>query len=218
MLKEIRIGIIGVGRIGKLHGNNLAFSVANAKVEAVADLYMNDEMRNWATSLGVKKVYNDPAEICNDPEIDAVFICSSSEAHVDLIIQAARAKKHIFCEKPLHTDIEKIKEALDVVEKEGVKLQVGFVRRFDHNHKKVRDVVASKKLGEPHIIKVTSRDPEQQSMEYISTSGGIFLDMTIHDFDMVRYLSGSEVTEVTSVGTVKIDIKLLNLMILIPLL
>lgn len=205
MAKVVKIGLIGMGRIGKLHGNNLAFSVPDAKLEAVADLYMNSEMRSWAQGLGVKKVYDDPAGIFNDPEIDAVFICSSSEAHADLIIQAAAARKHIFCEKPLHTDITRIQEALAAVEKGGVKLQVGFVRRFDHNHKKVRDIVASGRLGVPHIIKVTSRDPEQQPMEYIGTSGGIFLDMTIHDFDMVRYLSGSEVTEVTAIGTVKID-------------
>lgn len=205
MSNKIKIGIIGIGRIGKLHGNNLSCSVSNAKVEAVADIYMNDEMQGWAEDLGIKKIYDDPEKIFKDPEIDAVFICSSSEAHADLIIGAAKAKKHIFCEKPLHTDIKKIKEAIAVVEKEKVKLQIGFVRRFDHNHKKVRDIIASGKLGEPHIIKVISRDPEQQSMEYIKTSGGIFLDMTIHDFDMVRYLSGSEVTEVTAIGTVKID-------------
>ncbi|CUH95109.1 putative oxidoreductase YrbE [Propionispora sp. 2/2-37] len=205
MSEIVKIGIIGTGRIGKLHGNNLAFAVPNAKLEAVADLYMNEEMRAWAQGLGVKKVYNNPAQIFNDPEIDAVFICSSSEAHADLIIQAAAAQKHIFCEKPLHTDATKIQSALNAVEKAGVKLQVGFVRRFDHNHKKVRDIVASGRLGKPHIIKVTSRDPEQQPMEYIRNSGGIFLDMTIHDFDMVRYLSGSEVTEVTAIGTVKID-------------
>lgn len=210
MPKMVKVGIIGTGRIGRLHGNNLAFSVPDAKLEAVADLYMNEEMRAWAQGLGVRKIYSDPARIFKDSEIDAVFICSSSEAHADLIIQAAAAKKHIFCEKPLHTDVAKIRAALTAVEKEGVKLQVGFVRRFDHNHKKVRDIVASGRLGKPHIVKVTSRDPEQQPMEYIRNSGGIFLDMTIHDFDMVRYLSGSEVTEVTAIGTVKIDDRIIE--------
>ncbi|EIW18837.1 MULTISPECIES: inositol 2-dehydrogenase [Pelosinus] len=205
MTKQLKIGIIGMGRIGKLHGNNLAFSVPNSKIEAVADLFLNDEMRAWAQGLGVQKIYNNPAQIFSDPAIEAVFICSSSEAHADLIIQAAAAKKHIFCEKPIHTDADQIRKALNAVEKAGVKLQVGFVRRFDHNHKKVRDVVASGQMGAPHIVKVTSRDPEPQSIEYVSTSGGIFLDMMIHDFDMVRYLSGSEVTEVTAIGAIKID-------------
>lgn len=205
MDKQIKIGLIGAGRIGRLHGNNIAYAVANATIEAVADPKMNDEMRTWAEGIGVSKIYDDPDKIFADPAIDAVFICSTSDSHADLIIKAAQAKKHIFCEKPIHTDLKAIHKALEAVEKAGVKLQVGFVRRFDHNHKKVRDVVASGKLGVPHIVKVISKDPEQQSMEYIGTSGGIFIDMTIHDFDMVRYLSGSEVTEVTAIGTIKID-------------
>ena len=117
-----------------------------------------------------------------------------------MIRRAAEAGKHVFCEKPIHTDLDKIREAIAATEKAGVKLQVGFVRRFDHNHKKVHDVVASGRLGAPHLVKVCSRDPDHQPMSYIETSGGIFLDMTIHDFDMVRYLSGSEVTEVCAYG------------------
>lgn len=205
MDKQIKIGLIGAGRIGRLHGNNVSYAVPNATIEAVADPKMNDEMRAWAEGIGVNKIYDDPDKIFADPDIDAVFICSTSDSHADLIIKAAQAKKHIFCEKPIHTDPIAIHKALQAVEEVGVKLQVGFVRRFDHNHKKVRDVVASGKLGAPHIVKVISKDPEQQSMEYIGTSGGIFIDMTIHDFDMVRYLSGSEVTEVTAIGTIKID-------------
>jgi myo-inositol 2-dehydrogenase/D-chiro-inositol 1-dehydrogenase len=134
--------------------------------------------------------------------IKAVYICSSTGTHADLIKEAAKNGKDIFCEKPIHWDLVKIHEALDAVQKAGVKLQVGFVRRFDHNHKKVHDVVASGRLGNPCIVKITSRDPAHQSMEYIATSGGIFIDMTIHDFDMARYLSGSEVTEVTAYGAV----------------
>ena len=116
-------------------------------------------------------------------------------------MRAAQTGKHIFCEKPIDTKLAKIEEALAAVKKAGVKLQVGFVRRFDHNHKAVRDTVASGKLGKPNLIKVTSRDPDHQPMSYIKVSGGIFMDMTIHDFDMVRYLAGSEVTEVTAYGT-----------------
>jgi myo-inositol 2-dehydrogenase/D-chiro-inositol 1-dehydrogenase len=202
---EIRIGIIGIGRIGKLHGDNLANSVPCAKVEAVAEVMLNDAHRNWAAKNGIKKVYNDPDEIMQDKDIDAVFICSSTDTHADLIIKAAQAGKDIFCEKPIHTDVAKIKEALEAVKKAGVKLQIGFVRRFDHNHKKVRDTVASGKLGKPHVIKITSRDPEGPPLSYIAVSGGIFMDMTIHDFDMARYLAGSEVAEVTAYGAVLID-------------
>jgi myo-inositol 2-dehydrogenase/D-chiro-inositol 1-dehydrogenase len=204
MAAEIKIGIIGAGRIGKLHGNNLAHSVSGARFAALAEPMLNDEHKQWAGKIGVKKVSKDPMDIINDKEIDAVFICSPTDTHADLIIKAAAAGKHIFCEKPIHTDIGKIKEALAAVQKAGVKLQVGFVRRFDHNHKKVRDTVASGRLGAPHIIKITSRDPEEPPMSYVATSGGLFVDMMIHDFDMARYLAGSEVTEVTAYGSVLI--------------
>ena len=199
-MKKVRIGLLGAGRIGKLHGENLAHSVPAAELYAVADPFMNDATRAWAAEMGIEKCYDDPEMIFSDPSIEAVFICSSTNTHAEFIIRAAKAGKHIFCEKPIDTKLDKIREALDAVEKAGVKLQVGFVRRFDHNHKAVRDTVASGKLGAPHIVKVTSRDPDHQSMDYIKVSGGIFMDMTIHDFDMVRYLAGSEVTEVTAYG------------------
>jgi myo-inositol 2-dehydrogenase/D-chiro-inositol 1-dehydrogenase len=205
MSDEVKIGLIGAGRIGKLHGNNLAHSVKGAKLEALAEIMLNEEHRKWAEQMGIKKVSKDPLDIMKDKDIDAVFICSSTESHAALIIESAKAGKHIFCEKPIHTDVAVIKEALETVKKAGVKLQVGFVRRFDHNHKKVRDTVASGRLGRPHIVKVTSRDPDIQPIEYVAVSGGIFMDMTIHDFDMARYLSGSEVTEVSAYGTIMID-------------
>lgn len=199
-MNKVRIGMIGAGRLGKLHSENLAHSVANVELSAVADPFMNDAIREWAAGIGIKNCYSDPQMIFDDPDIDAVFICSSTDTHAELIKRAAGAGKHIFCEKPIDTNLDKIKDALDAVEKAGVKLQVGFVRRFDHNHKAVRDTVASGKLGNPNIVKVTSRDPDHQPMEYIKVSGGIFMDMTIHDFDMVRYLAGSEVTEVMAFG------------------
>jgi myo-inositol 2-dehydrogenase/D-chiro-inositol 1-dehydrogenase len=204
-MKEVGIGIIGAGRIGKLHGDNLCRSVAGARLEAVAEINLNDEHRAWAEKNGVKKIHRDPAEIWKDPKIDAVFICSSTDTHADFIMEAAAAGKHIFCEKPVHTDVKKIKEALAAVEKAGVKFQVGFVRRFDRNHKKVHDTVASGILGSPHVVKITSRDPEGPPLSYIAVSGGIFMDMTIHDFDMARYLSCSEVAEVSAWGAALID-------------
>ncbi len=199
-MKKVRIGLLGAGRIGKLHGENLAHAVPQADLKAVADPFMNDATREWAADMGIENVYDDPEKIFSDPDIDAVFICSSTNTHAEFIMRAAKAGKHIFCEKPIDTDLNIIKKALAAVEEAGVKLQVGFVRRFDHNHKAVHDTVASGRLGAPNIVKVTSRDPDHQSMDYIKVSGGIFMDMTIHDFDMVRYLSGSEVTEVTAYG------------------
>jgi len=205
MAKKVRIGVLGVGRIGKLHVTNLVNSTPGAEVAAIADPFMNDATEAWAAELGITKVTKDPAEIFADASIDAVFICSSTDTHAEFIVKAAETGKHIFCEKPIATDVKVIEDALAAVDKAGVKLQVGFVRRFDHNHKKVRDTVASGILGAPAIVKVTSRDPEAPPMEYVKVSGGIFLDMMIHDFDMVRYLAGSEVTEVSTYGTVMVD-------------
>ncbi|MCB6367279.1 inositol 2-dehydrogenase [Intestinibacillus massiliensis] len=200
METKVRIGLIGAGRIGKLHGENLAHAVPSVDLVAVADPFMNDATRAWAEGMGIQSCYEDPEKVFSDPSIDAVFICSSTNTHAEFIMRAAKAGKHIFCEKPIDTNLDKIREALAAVEQAGVKLQVGFVRRFDHNHKMVHDTVASGRLGKPHIVKVTSRDPDHQPMDYIKVSGGIFMDMTIHDFDMVRYLAGSEVTEVTAYG------------------
>lgn len=200
MAKKVKIGVLGAGRIGRLHITNLVQSVPEAEVVAIADPFLNEDAVAFAQGLGITKYSKDPQDIFENPEIEAVFVCTSTDAHAEMIQRAAAAGKHVFCEKPVHTDLNEIRKAIRAVEDAGVKLQVGFVRRFDHNHKKVHDVVASGKLGQPHIIKVCSRDPDHQPMEYIATSGGIFMDMTIHDFDMVRYLSCSEVTEVCAYG------------------
>ena len=205
MAKKVKIAVLGAGRIGKLHITNLCQAVTDAEVVMVADPFLTDETIAWCNSLGVKNCTKNADEVFANKDVEAVFICSSTDTHAEFIIKAAAAGQHIFCEKPIHTDLDKIREALDAVEKAGVKLQVGFVRRFDHNHKKVRDVVASGRLGAPHIIKVASRDPEGPPMSYVEVSGGIFMDMMIHDFDMARYLSGSEVTEVSAYGVVKTD-------------
>lgn len=199
-MEKVKVGLIGAGRIGRLHGTNLAHSVAEADLAAVADPYLTDAAKEWAAEMGIEKVYDDPEKVLADPEIEAVFICSSTNTHADLIKRAAKAGKNIFCEKPIDTKLDRIREALDAVREANVKLQVGFVRRFDHNHKKVHDVVASGRLGAPNVVKVTSRDPDHQSMDYIKVSGGIYMDMTIHDFDMVRYLAGSNATEITAYG------------------
>ena len=179
-MKRIRIGLFGAGRIGKLHGENLAHAVPEAELCAIADPFMTAEIRDWATDLGVEKCYDDPERIFSDASIDAVFICSSTKTHADYIKRAAQSGKHVFCEKPIDTDIAKIEEVLEAVRQAGIKLQVGFVRRFDHNHKMVRDTVSSGRLGKPHVIKVCSRDPEGPPMSYIAVSGGIFMDMMIH--------------------------------------
>lgn len=204
MSKKIVLGIIGAGRIGKLHSENVINNFRDVEVKAIADIYA-DKIENWAHDLGIKNVYKDYKKILEDKEINTVLICSSTNTHSKITIEAAEAGKDIFCEKPIDYDLDRIALALEAVKKAGVKYQVGFNRRFDHNFKKVHDLVADGSVGTPQIIKVTSRDPEPPSPEYAKVSGGMFLDMTIHDFDMVRYLSQSEVTEVYANAAVLVD-------------
>lgn len=199
MSNKLRIGIIGAGRIGKLHANNLVSRVKDAELVAVSDVY-EPAAKDLAEKLGIANYYSDYHKILEDPTIEAVFICSSTDTHSPISIEAARAGKHIFCEKPIDHDLDKIKVVLEEVKKAGVKYQVGFNRRFDRNFSHVHDVVKNGGIGDVQIVKVTSRDPEAPPLSYVKVSGGIFVDMTIHDFDMVRYLSGSEVTEVSAFG------------------
>lgn len=207
MAKKIRVGVIGAGRIGKIHTENIKYFIPDAEVKAVSDINI-DGIKDWAAGLGIPKIVNDYKEILKDPDIDAVLICSSTDTHSQISIEAAEAGKHIFCEKPIDYDLARIDAVLKAVEKAGVKFQVGFNRRFDHNFKKVKDLILEGKIGDPHIIKITSRDPAPPPIEYVKVSGGIFLDMTIHDFDMARYLSGSEVEEVYANGAVLVDPKI----------
>lgn len=200
----MKIGLIGAGRIGKLHGELLTYHVPEAVIKTVAEIDI-DNIKEWAKQLNILNLTTDAAEVLNDPEIEAVLICSSTDTHAQLIIEAAKAGKHIFCEKPIDFNIERIQQALNSVQNAGVKLQIGFNRRFDHNFRKVREFVESGKVGDVHIVKITSRDPAPPPMAYLQVSGGIFLDMTIHDFDMARYLSISEVEEVYAQGAVLID-------------
>ncbi|AYO30096.1 inositol 2-dehydrogenase [Biomaibacter acetigenes] len=204
MDRKIKIGIIGAGRIGKMHAENIRANFSNVEIKSVADLFA-DKIKDWANSIGINNIFVDPAMILEDEEIDAVLICSSTDTHSRLIMDSARAGKHIFCEKPIDFNLERIHQALDSVEKAGVKLQIGFQRRFDPSFRKAFEMIRQGKIGDPHILKITSRDPQPPPIDYIKVSGGIFLDMTIHDFDMARYLSGSEVTEVYASGAVLVD-------------
>ena len=198
----ITFGIIGAGRIGKLHADNLLSHVKGAKLKTVTDPYLDE---SWAASRKIPVTGKDHRIMLDDPEIDAILIGSPSPEHAAQMIECAEAGKHIFCEKPIALDPDIIRNALAVVEKSGVKLQVGFNRRFDPNFSAVQDKIASGALGEPHIIRITSRDPAPPPVEYVTSSGGLFMDMTIHDFDMACFLCGSEVTEVHAFGAVLVD-------------
>ena len=198
----LTIGIIGAGRIGKFHADNLLKHVKGAKLKTVTDSYLDDE---WASTRNIPVFDKDHRIMLDDTEIDAVLICSPSPQHAQQIIECAQVGKHIFCEKPIALDPEVIRNSLSEVEKAEVILQVGFNRRFDPSFVSVREKVSSGALGDPLVIRITSRDPAPPPAEYISSSGGMFLDMTIHDFDMARFLSGSEVTEVHAYGAVLVD-------------
>jgi myo-inositol 2-dehydrogenase/D-chiro-inositol 1-dehydrogenase len=202
--KRLNFGVIGAGMIGKVHAEHLAFRIPETKLTTIADVNYASASE-LAEKLRVDKAVHDYHEILADPEIDAVAICSSTNTHAQIICEAAQAGKHIFCEKPISYDLNKIDEALSLVEKSGVKLQVGFNRRFDPNFARVRDAITKGDIGEPHLLHIISRDPEPPTAEYCKTSGGIFMDMTIHDFDMARYLVGCEVTEIYASGGVRID-------------
>lgn len=201
----VKVGIIGAGRIGKVHVQSICTQVPNAEVKMLADPFMNEETETWAKKMGVKAVTKDYKEVLADPEIDAVLICSSTDTHSPISVEAIQAGKHVFCEKPIDHDVTKIKEVMDVLKNSKMKYQIGFNRRFDHNFEAAQKAVADGKIGDPHIIKITSRDPEPPCAEYVKVSGGMFLDMTIHDFDMVRFLAGCNAEEVYVEAAVLVD-------------
>ncbi|MBN2151900.1 MAG: inositol 2-dehydrogenase [Candidatus Lokiarchaeota archaeon] len=202
--KKIVFGVIGAGRIGNLHTENLVKNVPGARVKTIADVKIDDKLKEWANDLGFKLV-SDANEILKDPEIQAVAICSSTDTHAKYIIEAAKAGKQIFCEKPIDYDLKRINEALAAVKQAEVKFMVGFNRRFDHNFQRVQKSIGAGDLGTPHIIKITSRDPAPPPIEYVKVSGGLFFDMCIHDFDMSNFLAGDMPVEVTANGSVLVN-------------
>jgi myo-inositol 2-dehydrogenase / D-chiro-inositol 1-dehydrogenase len=204
MKKRLNIGIIGAGRIGNVHARTLATRIPQAIPAAVTDVNPQ-AAHELADRCGIERVAGNAEEILSDPSIDAVLICSSTDTHADLVVEAANAGKHIFCEKPIDHTLAKIDRALAAVKKAGVKLQVGFNRRFDASFARVRAAVASGEIGSPHLMHIISRDPGPPPISYIKVSGGIFLDMTIHDFDMARFLIGDEVETIYTAAGVRVD-------------
>jgi myo-inositol 2-dehydrogenase/D-chiro-inositol 1-dehydrogenase len=198
-----RIGVIGVGRIGRLHAELLARRVVGAEVSALYDAHP-ESAHGVGAELGVP-VAGSLEELLADGDTDAVAICTSTDTHADLIVAAAQAGKAILCEKPVSLDLAEVDRALEAVDKAGVPFQIGFNRRFDPAHESVYAAVSSGAIGEPHLVRITSRDPAPPPLKYVRTSGGLFLDMTIHDFDMARFVAGSEVAEVFARGAVRVD-------------
>lgn len=203
-MEKVNIGVIGVGRIGRLHARNLKYQVPGLKVLAVADIF-EKSAREVASQLEIPIAEKDYRVLLENNDIDAVVICSSTDTHAQIISEAAQAGKHIFCEKPIALDIDKIDQAIAAVKNAGIKLQVGFNRRFDPSFKKAKDLVEKGTIGTPHLVRITSRDPEPPPISYVKISGGIFLDMMIHDFDIARFLLGQEVVELMAVGSCLVD-------------
>ena len=195
-MKTIKIGIIGAGRIGRVHAENIAKFVPEMEIKTIADPYMSGETVEFLQRLRIPNIVKDADIILKDPEIKAVVVCSPTDLHAEYSIKAAEAGKDVFVEKPVDYRIDRVKEVIAAAKKAGVKLQVGFNRRFDHNHRAVCEAVRAGKVGKVNLVKISSRDPEPPTIDYVKVSGGIFYDMMVHDFDMARFLAGAEVTEV----------------------
>lgn len=198
----VRIAVAGVGRIGRMHAGIIARDIKGASLAGVFDV-------NVRAADQVAEEFRVPVmtleEIFTSTEVDAVAICSSTDTHVDLIERAAAAGKAIFCEKPISLDLQQVDRALATVDASGVPFMVGFNRRFDPTHAAVQRAVADGSIGAVHLARISSRDPAPPPIEYIKVSGGIFVDMMIHDFDMARFVVGSPVVSVFAQGAVRVD-------------
>lgn len=200
----VQVGIIGAGRIGRVHADALCRRIPEAQVVAIVDV--NEAAAHAAAAeFGIPHASGNYQDVLNNESIDAVLICSSTDTHSQFIIEAAQAGKHIFCEKPIDFDLKRIDSALAAADQAGVKLLIGFNRRFDPNHVRVKQAVVNGDIGTPHLLHIISRDPAPPPLSYIRVSGGMFLDMTIHDFDMARFLIGAEVEEVYAAAGVMVD-------------
>ena len=202
--QKLHIGIIGAGRIGRVHAETLAFRLPESQIVSITDVN-REAAQALAARCNIPKVAASSDEILADKQIEVVLICSSTNTHADLIAQAAKAGKHIFCEKPIAFSLDEIDRALAAVKTAGVQLQIGFNRRFDANFARVRQAVASGEIGTPSLMHIISRDPAPPPLSYVKVSGGIFMDMTIHDFDMARFLIGDEVEEIYTAAGVRVD-------------
>ncbi len=197
----ISIGLLGAGRIGQIHGRNIAAS-PRARLAAIADpLPDGAKALSHATGAPVRT----PEEILADPAIDAILVGTPTDTHADFIDRAATAGKAVFCEKPVDLSSARIRQTLERVEKTGMPLMIGFNRRFDPNFAALQRRLADGTAGEVELVTIISRDPGPPPISYIARSGGLFRDMMIHDFDMARFLLGEDAVEVFAVGSSLVD-------------
>jgi myo-inositol 2-dehydrogenase/D-chiro-inositol 1-dehydrogenase len=206
MKRKVKIAVIGTGRMGSVHTRNIVRLIPKADLVAICDIRL-DVAQAVADELDIQRVVMDYHELLADPEIEAILIATNTDTHAFIMKDVAAAGKHIFCEKPLALDLQEMDDALAVIQRSGVKLQVGFNRRFDKSFQKVHSLVTSGEIGYPCILRITDRDPALPSLEFLRSSGGMFLDQTIHDFDMARFQVG-EIEEVFAIGGVLIEPKL----------
>lgn len=197
----VSIALLGAGRIGQIHGRNIAAS-PRAKLVAIADPFPDGaKALSEATGAPVRS----PEEIMADRSIDAILIGTPTDTHADFIDQAAAAGKAVFCEKPVDLSSGRIRETLARVEKAGIPLMIGFNRRFDPNFAALQKRLADGAAGNVELVTILSRDPAPPPVSYIERSGGLFRDMMIHDFDMARFLLGEDVVEVYAMGSALVD-------------
>lgn len=201
---QLQLGLIGTGRIGRVHAEHLSRRLPGVKLVMVSDVN-EASARECAAQFQVPEANGDFRRLLERPDIHAVVICSSTDTHAEIIEAAAGAGKHVFCEKPIDFDLRRIDHALGAVERAGVLLQVGFNRRFDANFRRIREAVASGAIGVPHQLHIISRDPSPPPIDYVRKSGGLFMDMAIHDFDMARFLLNDEVAEIYATGGVRVN-------------
>lgn len=201
--KKINIALIGLGRMGKIHFNHLLQSISGVSVVAVSDaLYQNADFEKEYPGIFFS---NNADDVIGFEGVDVVVICTPTSTHATLVEKAITQGKHIFCEKPLDLSLSITVDVLQKAKDAGIKLMLGFNRRFDPDFIQTKKSVKDGKIGNPQIIKITNRDPGLPSVEFIKTSGGMFMDFSIHDFDMVRYIMDKEVMEVFARGLVFID-------------
>jgi myo-inositol 2-dehydrogenase/D-chiro-inositol 1-dehydrogenase len=201
-MEKVKFGVIGMGNMGSLHAENL-LKMKEVELKIVSDPRV-DEVMDLTSTLGIPKIAANWGEVVEDPEIDAIVVTAPTVLHYEIISSAINSgKKWIFTEKPVTHDLRSAKKLLELVEKNNIKLQVGFNRRFDHNYKKIHDIIEGGKIGEVHIIRDVTRDPEIHGVDFLKGSGGLFYDIFIHEFDIVRYIISQEVERVYAVGSVK---------------
>ena len=201
-MTKVKFALAGLGRIGKIHLENL---LQMEHVEVVAVMDPMEECREYARRWNIPHITSTFKELLTVDTFDAVVICAPTDTHANYVEMAAKAGVHVFCEKPLDLSMKRVVEVLKVVEGANIELMLGFNRRFDKEFRKVHELVKEGAVGLPHLVKITSRDPGAPPISYIEKSGGLFLDMTIHDFDMARYVVGKEIVEVYAKGAVLID-------------